>query len=216
MTHVLRLPWRGRGLVRWEEKSENSRRLGSSGRVGSAGARCRGCAAGTICMNRRTCACGSISQPACRLARSARASHRRCFASAFLVRRTAAEGSNLPERRRSAASSSMQPGGGSRTQRRALRSVDPHHSRCFASVAPKTAAGGRLCPPPFRGGAHRVRCSAGATPTESPQLSLRDEFRVEVGAEPLDAAFAAVPGFLHAAERRLGRRDRHRVDADHA
>src|SRR5262245_38185693 len=45
---------------------------------------------------------------------------------------------------------------------------------------------------------------------------LRDEFGVEVGAEALDAAFAAVAGFLDAAERRLRRRYRDRVDAHHA
>src|SRR3954447_6216796 len=46
--------------------------------------------------------------------------------------------------------------------------------------------------------------------------TLRDELGDEIGAEALDAALAAVPGFLDAAERRLRRRDRDRVDADHA
>src|SRR5258705_11540209 len=48
------------------------------------------------------------------------------------------------------------------------------------------------------------------------KLPLRDELGGEVGGEPLDAAFAAVAGFLHAAERRLRGRDHHRVDPDHA
>src|SRR6516225_2999192 len=46
-------------------------------------------------------------------------------------------------------------------------------------------------------------------------LRLRDELGVEVGAEPFDAAFAAVAGFLHPTERRFRRRDGNRVDAHH-
>ena len=46
--------------------------------------------------------------------------------------------------------------------------------------------------------------------------ALRNEFGVQVGAEPLDAAFAAMAGFLHAAERRLRRRDGDRIDPHHA
>ena len=45
---------------------------------------------------------------------------------------------------------------------------------------------------------------------------LRDELGVEVGAEPFGTTLAAVAGLFHAAERRLRRRDRNRVDADHA
>src|SRR6478752_2580427 len=45
---------------------------------------------------------------------------------------------------------------------------------------------------------------------------LRDELGDKVGAQPLDAALAAVAAFLDAAERRLGRGDGNRVDANHA
>src|SRR6478752_3103063 len=55
----------------------------------------------------------------------------------------------------------------------------------------------------------------------SPMISafnspLRDELGDEIGAETFNAALAAVAGFLDAAERRFRRRDRDRVDADHA
>src|SRR3954468_24004317 len=46
--------------------------------------------------------------------------------------------------------------------------------------------------------------------------TLRDELGDQIGAETLDAAFAAMAGFLDAAERRLWRRDGDRIDADHA
>src|SRR5262245_8127834 len=47
-------------------------------------------------------------------------------------------------------------------------------------------------------------------------LPLRDELAVGVGLETLDAAFLAVTGFLDAAERGLGCRDRNRIHAHHA
>src|SRR5665647_2888161 len=47
-------------------------------------------------------------------------------------------------------------------------------------------------------------------------LSLANELRVHIGLQTFDAAFRAVAGLLDAAERRFRRRDRHRVDADHA
>src|SRR5690242_7028444 len=53
-------------------------------------------------------------------------------------------------------------------------------------------------------------------PNKNHALPLRNEFGVEVGAEPLDAAFAAVARLLDAAERRLRRGDGDRIDADHA
>src|SRR5262245_20770284 len=70
-------------------------------------------------------------------------------------------------------------------------------------------------PPPFRGRECTARV---ATALASAQTisALRDEFGDEVGAETLDSALAAVAGFLDAAERRLRRRDRDRIDADHA
>src|SRR5262245_27885791 len=55
-------------------------------------------------------------------------------------------------------------------------------------------------------GAYRARGSDGGKLKELQRLPLRNELGVEVGAEPLDAAFATVAGFLHPAERRLGRR----------
>ena len=45
---------------------------------------------------------------------------------------------------------------------------------------------------------------------------LRNELRVHIGVQALDAAFRAVAGLLDAAERRLRRRDGDAVDADHA
>src|SRR5262245_38949663 len=48
------------------------------------------------------------------------------------------------------------------------------------------------------------------------RLTLRNEFGIEIGAKPLNAAFAAVAGFFDAAERRLRSRDGNRVDAHHA
>ncbi len=47
-------------------------------------------------------------------------------------------------------------------------------------------------------------------------LALADEFGHQAGLQALDALLAAVPAFLHAAERRLGHRDLEAVEADHA
>src|ERR1044072_5096324 len=53
-------------------------------------------------------------------------------------------------------------------------------------------------------------------PYEASDSRLRDELLVHVDFKALDAALVAVAGVLDAAERRLGRRDRDAVHADHA
>src|SRR5262245_13507237 len=72
-----------------------------------------------------------------------------------------------------------------------------------------TTASARRSPPAFR-------CSLAPNCPRAAGSRLRDELRHRVGFEPLDAAFTAVAALLDAAERRFRRRDRHRVDADHA
>src|SRR5437870_9681938 len=59
------------------------------------------------------------------------------------------------------------------------------------------------------------RFAALPTPRRHTFLRLRDELLVHIHLEAFDAALVAVTGILDTAERRLGRRDRHAVDADH-
>ena len=60
----------------------------------------------------------------------------------------------------------------------------------------------------------RFAASGMTVPDSHPDL--RDEFRVEIRLDRLGAAFGAVAGILHAAERHFRQRERDVIDRDHA
>src|SRR5262249_54744849 len=74
----------------------------------------------------------------------------------------------------------------------------PQAARTWAAPPPPT-----LSPQAGRGSTPSARLRRWQT--EGQRLPLRNELGVEIGAEALDAAFAAVAGFLPPAERRLRR-----------
>ncbi len=86
-------------------------------------------------------------------------------------------------------------------------------SKVWEAVQKGMAAGSRRvrCP-----GCGATLCACTAPGTRACHLSLRDELRVHIRLQTLDAAFRAVARLLDAAERRFRRRNGDRVDADHA